>query len=94
MKVRHADTVDALVLGFTGPRLRPRHIPVIGRRDSLDRRIDIGEELQEEGAALGVRAASAVADLRVRVLQDVPADVGGRAQGRQGAGPGHGRSGP
>ncbi|MFD7533660.1 hypothetical protein ACFV8E_39670 [Streptomyces sp. NPDC059849] len=26
LKVRHADTVDALVLGFTGPRLRPRHL--------------------------------------------------------------------
>ncbi|MGW9122343.1 ATP-dependent DNA ligase [Streptomyces sp. NPDC055663] len=26
LKVRHADTVDALVLGFTGPRLRPHHL--------------------------------------------------------------------
>ncbi|MCX5115381.1 hypothetical protein OOK13_44565 [Streptomyces sp. NBC_00378] len=26
MKVRHADTLDALVLGFTGPRLRPQHL--------------------------------------------------------------------
>ncbi|WP_406486497.1 DNA ligase [Streptomyces sp. NBC_01563] len=26
VKVRHADTVDALVLGFTGPRLRPHHL--------------------------------------------------------------------
>ncbi|MGW1109063.1 hypothetical protein [Streptomyces sp. NPDC002540] len=26
MKVRHADTVDALVLGFTGPRFRPHHL--------------------------------------------------------------------
>ncbi|MGQ7754298.1 hypothetical protein ACUN29_38530 [Streptomyces sp. WC2508] len=26
MKVRHADTVDALVLGLTGPRLRPHHL--------------------------------------------------------------------
>ncbi|MFE7477273.1 DUF1259 domain-containing protein [Streptomyces sp. NPDC057575] len=26
LKVRHADAVDALVLGFTGPRLRPHHL--------------------------------------------------------------------
>ncbi|MFJ8856620.1 hypothetical protein [Streptomyces sp. NPDC102437] len=26
VKVRHADTADALVLGFTGPRQRPRHL--------------------------------------------------------------------
>ncbi|MFJ1847056.1 DNA ligase [Streptomyces sp. NPDC088146] len=26
VKVRHADTVDGLVLGFTGPRLRPHHL--------------------------------------------------------------------
>ncbi|MFE7113180.1 hypothetical protein ACFU98_43260 [Streptomyces sp. NPDC057575] len=26
LKVRHADTVDALVLGFTGSRLRPHHL--------------------------------------------------------------------
>ncbi|MFF2902684.1 hypothetical protein [Streptomyces sp. NPDC057966] len=26
MKVRHADTVDALVLGCTGPRLGPHHL--------------------------------------------------------------------
>ncbi|MFJ2923096.1 DNA ligase [Streptomyces sp. NPDC087307] len=26
VKVRHADTVDALVIGFTGPRLRPHHL--------------------------------------------------------------------
>ncbi|WP_371098735.1 ATP-dependent DNA ligase [Streptomyces sanglieri] len=26
VKVRHADTLDALVLGFTGPRLRPHHL--------------------------------------------------------------------
>ncbi|MFB8036977.1 hypothetical protein ACFC5Z_29410 [Streptomyces sp. NPDC056004] len=26
LKVRHVDTVDALVLGFTGPRLRPHHL--------------------------------------------------------------------
>ncbi|MGW1410867.1 hypothetical protein [Streptomyces sp. NPDC002403] len=26
VKVRHADTIDALVLGFTGPRLRPHHL--------------------------------------------------------------------
>ncbi|MGW1409412.1 ATP-dependent DNA ligase [Streptomyces sp. NPDC002403] len=26
VKVRHADTVDALVLGFIGPRLRPHHL--------------------------------------------------------------------
>ncbi|MCX4734678.1 hypothetical protein [Streptomyces sp. NBC_01363] len=24
--MRHADTVDALVVGFTGPRLRPHHL--------------------------------------------------------------------
>ncbi|WP_326763474.1 hypothetical protein OG978_01725 [Streptomyces sp. NBC_01591] len=26
VKIRHADTVDALALGFTGPRLRPHHL--------------------------------------------------------------------
>ncbi|MET8327483.1 hypothetical protein [Streptomyces sp. NPDC005181] len=26
MKIRHANTEDALVVGFTGPRLRPRHL--------------------------------------------------------------------
>ncbi|MGY3056824.1 hypothetical protein ACVWZD_001069 [Streptomyces sp. TE3672] len=54
---------------------RPALVPV-GGRDGLDRRLDVGEELQEEGAALGVGVASAVADRRVRVLQNVPADVG------------------
>ncbi|MET8188782.1 hypothetical protein ABZV15_23840 [Streptomyces sp. NPDC005246] len=35
MKVRHADTVDALVVGFTGPRLRPQHLAlVVGDEDS------------------------------------------------------------
>ncbi|MGW3737239.1 ATP-dependent DNA ligase [Streptomyces sp. NPDC005148] len=35
VKVRHADTVDGLVLGFTGPRLRPQHLAlVVGDEDS------------------------------------------------------------
>lgn len=31
MKVRHADTADALVLGFTGPRFRPHHLALAVR---------------------------------------------------------------
>ncbi|MFF1651660.1 hypothetical protein [Streptomyces sp. NPDC058240] len=33
----------------------PEHgdVTVVGCRDSLDRRLDIGEELQQEGAPLG-----------------------------------------
>ncbi|MGY4920750.1 ATP-dependent DNA ligase [Streptomyces sp. 900116325] len=35
VKVRHADTVDGLVVGFTGPRLRPQHLAlVVGDEDS------------------------------------------------------------
>ncbi|MCX5112221.1 hypothetical protein OOK13_44985 [Streptomyces sp. NBC_00378] len=68
------DSLDSL---FT-QGVVPEHgdVPVVGGRGGLDRRPDIGEELQEEGAALGVRQASAVADRWVRVLQNVPADVG------------------
>lgn len=29
MKVRHADTEDALVVGFTGPRFRPHHLALV-----------------------------------------------------------------
>ncbi|MFE7331866.1 hypothetical protein ACFU8W_44685 [Streptomyces sp. NPDC057565] len=35
LKVRHADTVDGLVVGFTGPRHRPHHLAlVVGDEDS------------------------------------------------------------
>ncbi|MCX5114674.1 hypothetical protein OOK13_40670 [Streptomyces sp. NBC_00378] len=70
------DALDALLPQGVVPERGD--VPVVGGWGGLDRRPDIGEELQEEGAALGVRQASAVTDRRVWVLQNVPADVGGR----------------
>ncbi|MET8417624.1 ATP-dependent DNA ligase [Streptomyces sp. NPDC005134] len=60
VKVRHADTVDGLVVGFTGPRLRPQHLAlVVG---------DEGSQVRLSGRlepVLAARIGAALADAEV-----------------------------
>ncbi|MGW1468478.1 ATP-dependent DNA ligase [Streptomyces sp. NPDC002308] len=58
VKVRHADTEDAMVVGFTGPRARPARLALVlgGGRPRLSGRL---------GPALSVGIGAALADARV-----------------------------
>ncbi len=60
VKVRHPDTVDGLVVGFTGPRLRPQHLAlVVGDEES---QVRLSARLEPVLAAhIGVALADAEA---------------------------------
>ncbi|WP_326608767.1 hypothetical protein [Streptomyces sp. NBC_01800] len=60
VKVRHADTVDGLVVGFTGSRLRPQHLAlVVGDEDS---QVRLSGRLEP---VLAARIGAALADAEV-----------------------------
>lgn len=48
MKVRHADTIDAQVVGYTGPRARPRNLAVVAAGED---RVRVTARLTAELAA-------------------------------------------
>ncbi|MFE6023346.1 hypothetical protein ACFQ6O_43880 [Streptomyces sp. NPDC056441] len=79
VKVRHAATEDALVVGFTGPRLRPHHLALVvgdeGGPVRLSARLD-PVLAARVGAALGGGTAGAGRDVH----------AGGERPGRGGAG--------
>ncbi|MFB9571824.1 hypothetical protein [Streptomyces yanii] len=59
MKVRHADTVDARVVGYTGSRRRPHNLALVPAGEEgprLSARID---------PALAARIGAALADARI-----------------------------
>ncbi|MFE7706437.1 hypothetical protein ACFU6I_11680 [Streptomyces sp. NPDC057486] len=51
-----------------------RHIPVVSCRYGLDRRTDLREQFQEQGAPFCVREGAGVADRQVGVLHQVGGD--------------------
>ncbi|MGW9122236.1 hypothetical protein ACWGRV_37555 [Streptomyces sp. NPDC055663] len=80
--MRHTDTVDALVLGFTGPRLRPHHLVLaVGDEDGPARvsaRLEpvlaarVGEALS---SAAGVGERRAEGEPYTRVETDLVVEV-------------------
>ncbi|MFE7795634.1 hypothetical protein [Streptomyces sp. NPDC057460] len=82
VKVRHANTVDGLIVGFTGSRLRPQHLAlVVGDEDSqvrLSARLEpilathIGAALTD-AEVIGERRAEG--ETYTRVQTDVTVDI-------------------
>jgi hypothetical protein len=65
VKVRHADTTDAAVVGYTGPRKRPRNLALVPEGESTPRlsaRID---------PALAVRIGAALGELSFREAEEL-----------------------
>ncbi|WP_406415223.1 hypothetical protein OH809_43590 [Streptomyces sp. NBC_00873] len=92
VKVRHADTTDAAVVGYTGPRNRPRNLALVPEGESTPRlSARIGPVLSVRiGAALGeadvLGPAEAEGEPYTRLDTSLVVEVLAGA-GRQGAAP-------